>query len=138
MPKKKGWNDWAYFNWKGFDTPMAVRIIVILYLSECEIIHRIDQEPDILLDSTNDIIIPYLTKEKWVILLAPQSPEVDANELTGVYFDSKMFIRKTLHNDNKIWIVPLSTLVDPSFVVYNNDNFHGNNETYYQMTKMCV
>ena len=125
--KKGCWYDWAYFNWEGFDTPIAARIIMILDLSECNIVHHMDQDPDTIPEDATARIIPHLTKEKWVILLASQSPEENANELSNAHFDSKILTRIKLHNDNDVWIVPLSTLVGPCFVVYNKDYCDTNN-----------
>ena len=64
-------------------------------------------------------IIRHLTKERWVVLLAAESPEVD--RLTDAHFDSQILKRIKLQDDNDIWMVPLITLVGPCFVVYNKN-----------------
>ena len=76
------------------------------------------------------MIIPHLTKEKWLIALVAQTPEVYASKLTDAHFVSIMFKRIKLHND--IWIVPLITLIDPWFVVYNKDYCDSNNDIILQ------
>ena len=129
--KKGCWYDWAYFNWDGFDKPIAARIMMIIDLSECDIIHTMDQDPDTIPNDASDRIIHHLTNEKWVVLLASQSPEVLPDQLTNNHFDSQILKRIKLHNDNDLWIVPLSTIVGPCFVVYNKnygnpENINGN------------
>ena len=47
--KKGSWYDWAYFRSHGFAELITVRIIMIIDLSECEILHHMDQDPDTLL-----------------------------------------------------------------------------------------
>ena len=100
--KKGCWYDWEYFNWEGFDTPIAARIIVILDLSECEIVHNMEHNPDTLPDDATDRVVPHLSKEKWVILVAAQSLEINPDELNDAHFDSKIYKRIKLHNDNGI------------------------------------
>ena len=41
--KKGCWYDWAYFNWQGYDNPIPDRIMTIIDLSYCKIIHEMDQ-----------------------------------------------------------------------------------------------
>ena len=104
---------------------------MIIDLSECDIIHTMDQDPDTIPNDESDRIIHYLTNEKWVIVLASQSPEVLTDQLPNNHFDSQILKRIKLHNDNDLWIVPLSTIVGPFFVVYNKnygnpENINGN------------
>ena len=129
--KKGCWYDWAYFNWDGFEKPIAARIMMIIDLSECDIVHTMDQDPDTIPLDAADRIIHHLTNEKWVILLASESPEVQSDQFPNTYFDSPILKRIKLHNDNDLWIVPLNTIVSPCFVVYNKNygdpvNIHGN------------
>ena len=90
-----------------------------------------DQDPDTIPNDASDRIIHHLTNEKWVILLTSQSPEVLTDQLTNNHFDSQILKRIKLYNDNDLWIVPLSTIVGPFFVVYNKnygnpENMNGN------------
>ena len=72
--KKGSWYDWAYFRWYGFEEPIAARILIIIDIIECEILNHMDQDPDTLPDDAHLRIIPHLTQEKWVVLLAAESP----------------------------------------------------------------
>ena len=119
--KRGCWYDWAYFQWHGFDKPIAARIMMIIDLSECDIIHNMDQDPDTIPDDAEQLIIPHLTNKKWVIFLAAESPQAEQHQLTDAHFDSKILTRIRLHDDDDTWMVLLSTLVGPCFVVYNKD-----------------
>lgn len=77
--------------------------------------------------------IPHLTKEKEVIFLVAQSREVNANEFNGALFHSKTLKRIRLHNNNAVYILPLSTLVGPWFVVYNTDYHDKNTDNVIQV-----
>ena len=48
---------------------------MIIDLSHCKIIHKMDQDPDTIPDSTSDMVIPYLTREIWVVILAAEDSE---------------------------------------------------------------
>ena len=73
---KKGYcYDWRCFQWQGFDKPIPASIVMITDLSDCGIIHNMDQDLDIILDDVDQQIIPHLTKEKWVIVLAAESSQ---------------------------------------------------------------
>lgn len=64
----------AYFRWHGFDDPIAARTMMIMDLSDCEILSYMDQDPDTVLDNNHLRIKSHLTQEKWLILLASESP----------------------------------------------------------------
>ena len=101
--------------------------MMIIDLSNYDIVHDMDQDLDTITDDTPDIIIPPLTKEKWVVILAAETDGVDANLLSDGHFDSNIIKRVKLHTDNDAWIVPLSTLVGPFSVYINKDyNSSGN------------
>jgi len=119
--KKGCWYDWAYFKWQGFESPIPARIIMIIDLTECDITYDMDQDPDTIPDDANERVITHLTNEKWVIVLAAESPHADAHHITDSHFDSVITKRLKLHSDNDIWMVPLTTLVGPCFVVYNKN-----------------
>ena len=51
--KKGCWYDWACFQWQEFDKPVPTRIMMIIGLSGCDIIHNIDQDPDAIIDDAN-------------------------------------------------------------------------------------
>ena len=119
--KKGCWYDWAYFKWHGFDVSIPARIIMIIDLSNCDITYEMDQDPDTIPDDANERVIAHLTNEKWAIVLAAESPAAGAHHLTDYHFDSCITTRVRLHSDNDIWMVPLTALVGPCFVVYNKN-----------------
>ena len=53
--------------------------------------------------------------------MAEESPAADAHLYTDYHFDSCITKRVKLHSDNDIWMVPLTALVGPCFVVYNKN-----------------
>lgn len=61
-----------------------------------------NQDLDTILDNENEIGIPHLTKENVVVLLATETPEVDANELTYAYFYFKMLKLVKIYNGTDI------------------------------------
>ena len=110
--------------------------MIIIELSDCTIIHNMYQDSDTIPDDEEQHIIPHLTKENWVILLAAESPPAEQHQLTYSYFDAKILTHTRLRDDNDIWMVPLITLAGPCFVVYNkdytnttNDNMHIDDRT---------
>ena len=92
---------------------------MIIDLSDCNITYGMDQYPNTILDDANERVINHLTNEKWVTILAAESPVTSAHHLTDYHFDSDVTIRVKLHTENYIWMVPSTTLVGPCFVVYN-------------------
>ena len=115
--KKGCWYDWAYFEWDGFSDPIPGRIMMILDLSDTEILYR-DQAND----STEDHVVHHLTKEIWLVILAAVTPKASQTEdLSDMHFDSSIITRVKLHDDNEVYMVPLSTLAGPCFVVYNQN-----------------
>ena len=77
-------------------------------------------------------------KEKWRIVLAEESLQAEQHQLTDSNVDAKILTRIRLHDDKDTWMVPLSTLVGPCFVVYNKDytdtthyNMHIDDRTAY-------
>ena len=116
---------------------------MIIDLLDCDIIHNIDQDPDTITDDVDQKIITHLTKEKWVIVLAPESSQAEQHQLNDTYFDSNILTRIRLHDDSDTCMVPLSTLVGPPFVVYTkdynkttNDNLRMDDKTAYIVEPM--
>lgn len=83
-------------------------MMMIIDLSEYHIVH-VAQDSGALPDDARPRITLHLTKDKWVVLLIVESPEVNVNYLTGAHFGSKILIRAKLNSDKDIWILPLST-----------------------------
>ena len=122
------WYDWAYFDWEGFDDPIVARIMMIVDLTNVEINVEPDIDPDAVVDgetATNNV--PHLTNEIWLLVLAADSPIVEPNEVSDNHFESSIHKRIKLHNDDEVFIVPLSSLIGPAFVVYNNNYVSGRN-----------
>ena len=60
---KGSWFDWAYFDLEEFDTPIVAKIMMIIDLSNYDIVHDMDQDPDTITDDAADRIITHFTKE---------------------------------------------------------------------------
>ena len=121
--KKGSWFDWAYFDWGGFDNYIPARILMILDLSDVEIEYDPDLDPDINVGNLQEI--RHLSQEIWVIVVAAESPVVDATELTDDHFDSSIHKRIKINDDNDLWLIPLNALKGPCFVVENKDYTSG-------------
>ena len=80
-----------------------------------------DQDLDTIPDDAEQQNILNLTEEKWVVVLAEDSPHAEQHQLADSHVDSKILPRIRLHNDKDTWMVLLITLVGPCFEVYNKD-----------------
>ena len=56
--------------------------MMILDLSDCDIIYDADIDPDTTLLHSSVTPIRNLTKEKWAVVLAAEAPTVHTDELT--------------------------------------------------------
>jgi hypothetical protein len=70
----------------------------------------------------------HLTNEKWVVIQAATSPEVNSENLTDNHFDSKIHTRIKLYNKDDVWIIPLASLVAPCYVIYNKNYCEHNDQ----------
>ena len=111
---------------------------MIIYLSDCDVIHNMDQYPDTIPNDADQQIMPHLVKEKWVIVLPAEYPHTEQHPLTNLHVDAKIITCIRLHDDEGTWMVPLIILVGPCCVVYNkdytnttNDNMHTDDRTAY-------
>ena len=114
------WYDWAYFEWEGYENPIPARIMMILDLTDINIIYDIDCDPDNLTHDPDNVTLKHLTNEKWMVVLAAEiSQENFATSLSDDHFDSRIGTRLKLHSDSDMWLVPVKCLVGPCFVIYN-------------------
>ena len=115
------WYDWAYFSWEGLDDTVPAQILMILDLSSCEISY----DPDINTDHVTGVdsieVQPHLTKDKWMVVAAAESPTLDASLVKDSHIELSIIKRVKLPDDNIIWLVPLSSLRGPCFVVPNRN-----------------
>ena len=134
------WYDWAYFDWNGFDSCIPARILMILDLSHSVINYEVDIDPDIVLTGGNVSTIQHLTKDKWMVVKAARSPSINSTQLTDDHIIIDMIVRIELDEDC-IWLVPLSSLVKPCFVIYNRnycDNIDENDICEHDSTAYIV
>ena len=122
------WYDRAYFRWEGFDSRILARLLMILDLSACEITYEVDIDHDQISTLSHVATIPHLTKAKWVVIKAAQSPSTLASELTDDHLTSDIITRIKL-DEERIWLVPLVALVRPCFVVYNKNYCEQQNDS---------
>ena len=95
--------------------------MMIIDLRHCKIIHEMDQDLDIIPDNASDIVIPHLTREIWVVILVVEGSKAKRDELANTHFQSKLLKRVKLHSEDDTFIVSLTYLSGPCFVVYNKD-----------------
>ena len=114
------WFDWANFRWEGYESYVPARLLMILDLTDCEINYEADIDQDELTKITYVSTIPHLTNEKWAVVNAAESPETICSELTDDHFFSDITTRFKI-DQNRVWLVPLSALVGPCFVIENKN-----------------
>ena len=100
---------------------------MILDLSECEIDYDVDIDQDKVSDIPDIPTLPHLTKDKWVVIKAATSLSVLSSELTEDHFYCDVITRIRIDED-RIWLVPLSSLVKPCFVIHNKNYCEQKNE----------
>ena len=88
-------------------------------LSDCDISYEIDPDPDILPDDVWKIIIPYLNKERWVIVLASENSQEKTDSLNNSHFQSVIITYIRFHSEKTVLTVPLKSLTGPWFVIYH-------------------
>ena len=71
--------------------------MMIIDFSHSEIIHKMDQYPDTITDNASNMVIPHLTIEIWVVILAAEESEARRDNLTNSHFQSKLLKRVKLH-----------------------------------------
>ena len=124
--KKGNWFDWAYFDWAGFEKHIPARIMMIVDLSGLDIMYDNDVDENSTSDSSDDDqTILHLTRAKWAIVWAGESPKVSNADLSNDHFDSSIHHRIKLHEQKDLFLVPLSSLIGPCFVVQNKDYTSG-------------
>ena len=86
--------------------------------------------PDRDLDAAiahEDLVVPHLTKEKWVVAHEAMGPSIDAGSLSISHFDSEILKRMKLQDKiEDMWIAPVSSLVGPCYVMY--DKYYSSGE----------
>ena len=93
------WYDWAYFRWEGFNSCIPAKLLMILDLSACEITYDVDIDHDQLSTLSHVATIPHLTKDKWVVIKAVESPSTLASELTDDHLTSDIITRIRLDKE---------------------------------------
>ena len=119
--KKGSWFDWAYFEWGDVEGKIPGRILMIIDLRKVKILYEPDNDPD------NGPVpeMKHLTNEIWVIVAAAVAPVAEAVDLSDDHFDSKIHKRIKLQHEDDLWLVPLSAIRGPCFVVCNKDYTSG-------------
>ena len=89
--------------------------------------------------------IRHPTKEKWAIFLAAEVHEASNEDLIYNHVDSTTRTLIKLHSDNDIWMIPLTFLVEPCFVIYTKKyceqgmyNKHTDDRTAYVVNPMSM
>ena len=112
------WYNWAFFRWEGFESNIPARILMILDLSECEISTEVEVDQEDTHTVSHVAQITHLTKEKWVVIKAAESPSMPSSSLSDDHFWNPIITRIKL-DDDRIWLVPISSLFEPCYSIYN-------------------
>ena len=113
------WYDWAYFKWDGYEQSIPAQLMMIIDLTDTEIIYECESNTDGEHSSRTVQPIRHLTKYKWLIVSAAEGHEASNEELADNHFDSTIYKRIKLHSDNDMWMISFTSLVAPYFVIYN-------------------
>ena len=81
----------------------------------------IDIDHDNSLLTNEPCVISHLTKEKWIVILAAESPIAASEYIIEHHIKSDITTRIKLHDENNVWLVPLTSLVGPCYVVCNKN-----------------
>ena len=118
------WYDWGLFRWADYSDPIPAKMIMFIDLTECDIDNDADTNPDEPNDVAENVNLPHLTSEMWVVVLAGKGSAIQQGSLSTSHFRSKLSTWFELHEDTDVYIVPLSTLDGPCFI-YENKNYNG-------------
>ena len=118
---------------------------MIIDLTDAEISYKCESNTDGEHSSRTVQPIRHLEKEKWVIVLSTEGHEVSNEDLTDNHFDSTIHTRINLHSDNDMWMIPLTSLLAPCFVIYTKNyyeqdmyNRHSGDRTAYIVNPMSM
>ena len=94
---------------------------MILDLQYCKIHLDIDTNSDNNVQDNEVTVQPHLTIEKWVVIAAAESPSIASSNLKDSHIDLSIIKRINIDTEKEIWLVPLSSLTGPCFVVLNRN-----------------
>ena len=97
--------------------------MLIIDLSEYDVTY--DTVIDSYTISSHIISTPIinLAKEKWVFVLVAEDPKANNDELVDYNFYYNITTRINFHDDKDMWMVPLTSLVGPCFVLYDKNYY---------------
>ena len=78
-----------------FDEPIPVRTITTIDLTDYLLRYNKDQNNETLAPNPDPTRITHINKEKWVIVLDAEVPQIKPSNLTDSHFDSKIHKRIT-------------------------------------------
>ena len=94
---------------------------MIIDLTDCIVRYDKNQDLDTIASDTTSTRITQLTKEKRVIVFVAEGLKTVSCDFTYSHFDSKIYKSIKLHADTDTFMVSLSKLAGPCFVVYNKN-----------------
>ena len=120
---KGSWYDWAYFKFKGYEGNVPGRILMIFDLSNVgDMLVKLDTDlfdPDVH-DLDNIPTYDHLQKEVWLVIQSAESSNAQGT-LSDIHFTSSLITPIRVLSDDDLWLVPLSALVGPCYVVMDHD-----------------
>lgn len=129
---KGPWYDWGYFHWEGYDDHIPAQILMVLDLRHVPIIYENNSHPNKTASSSsssssNNIVprtptMKHLTNDIWAVLRSAESPSINNEKYSEYHFNSDMFHRIEIQDEDNLWFVPLSSIRGPC-AVYQNDNY---------------
>lgn len=74
-------------------------------------------------------IFQFLTNEKWIVIKVAQGPSISTLDMSTHHISSSIITRIGMEEVDKIWIIPLTALVKPCYVVENNNFCYMNSDS---------
>ena len=120
---KGSWYDWAFFHYdiEGESSSIPGRLLMIIDLSDVSL-ETLDRTFfDVDEDLTNIPTFEHLTNEPWVVIQSAEILDIHSLDERDAMFDSLIIQRVKIIEDDKIWLVPLSSIRNVCCLILNND-----------------
>ena len=89
--------------------------------TDYEIYDQPDIDPDYSHTMDFMVLLSHLIKGKEVVLWVVDVPYANDDDITDSHVQSAITAHVNLHDDKDIWMVTLSTLIGPCFVVHSKN-----------------
>ncbi len=120
---KGAWYDWAMFHYDvdGSSKNIPGRLLMIIDLTNVTLTELDESFFSTEEDLTKIRTFQHLRKEPWVVIQSADVLDVNSLNERDAMFDSVILERVRIIEDDKLWLIPLSSIRDACCVILNND-----------------